>query len=101
MLQEMRTGVFAVCLGLAWHVSADQARMPAATGEATPPPPNAAGSLEAGPAMNPNEPMQGGMKKPGMMKDDVRISAEKKAAQMDELLKKEAESMPPMPAQEH
>ncbi len=98
MLQAMRTGVFAVCLGLAWHASADQAHMPAATGDATPPPRDAAVPGDAGQAMNPNEPMQGGMKKQGMMKDDVRISAERKAAQMDELLKKEAASMPPMPA---
>jgi len=51
--------------------------------------------------MDLNEPMQGGMKKPGMMKYDVRRSAEQKDEQMKQRLEKEAESMPPMPAQEH
>jgi len=83
MRAGMRTGVIAVCLGLAGHASADQTQAPAGTGQ----------------PMNPDEPMEGGMMKPGMQKADVRKSAEKKAEQMKEMLEKEAESMPPMPEQ--
>jgi len=99
MLQAMRAGVFAVCFGLVWHASADQARVPAASGDAVSPPQDTAAPVDAGQPMNLNEPMQGGMKKQGMMKYDVRKSAEEKDEQMKEMLEKEAESMPPMPAQ--
>jgi len=41
-----------------------------------------------------DEPMQGGMKKKGMLKGDVRASAEKKDKKLQEMLDKEEQSMP-------
>ena len=35
------------------------------------------------------EPMAGGMKKPGMMKGDMKSAADQKDRQMDEMMKKE------------
>jgi len=49
--------------------------------------------------MDVNEPMQSRMMKKGMMKSDVRKSAEQKDEKMEERLKREEEAMPPMPAQ--
>jgi len=47
-----------------------------------------------------DEPMQGGMKKKGMLKGDVKASAEKKDKKMQEMLEKEEQSMPPQSRQE-
>lgn len=101
MLQGLREGVFMICLGLAWHASTGQALAADAAGDTMLPPHeyNATGPKETGRLMNPEEPMHGGMKKPGMMKGDVRKSAEAKDEVMKEKLEKEAESMPPMPGQ--
>jgi hypothetical protein len=104
MLQGFKEGVFTVCLGLAWlawQASTGQAQEAKAAGDTMSPSHeyNATGPAETGQPMNPEEPMQGGMKKPGMMKGDVRKSAEAKDEVMKEKLEKEAESMPPMPGQ--
>lgn len=39
--------------------------------------------------MKMDEPMAGGMKKPGMMKGDMKSAADRKDRQMDEMMKKE------------
>lgn len=96
MVQNLRKGVIAICLGLAWH-----AQTAAAAGDASSPPQafTAPGSAEIGQRMKLDEPMQGGMMKPGMVKGDVRKSAARKDEEMNETLEQEAESMPPMPEQ--
>ena len=50
--------------------------------------------------MKMDEPMQGGMKKKGMLKGDVKASAEKKDKKMQEMLKKEEQAMPPQSREE-
>ena len=47
--------------------------------------------------MKMDEPMEGGMKKKGMMKKDVKQSAARKDEKMKEVLEQEEASMPPMP----
>ncbi len=92
--------IFAACCSLAWCAFADQAPMPAAESNTIS---QQQDSVVKTPAevevpMDVNEPMQGGMMKKGMMKSDVKKSAEKKDEKMKERLKREEESMPPMPA---
>ena len=98
MLKIIRACLFALCAGLAWPAFSGQEPMSAAADAVS----KQGDSAGAAPAavempMNRDEPMQGGMKKPGMMKDDVKKSAEKKDEKMKKMLEKEQESMPPMP----
>lgn len=90
--------MFMVCAGLAWSAVAGQEQPPVAA-DTPSQQRDAAGRAPAAVEMpmNMDEPMQGGMKKQGMMKDDVKKSAEKKDEKMKEMLEKEQESMPPMP----
>ena len=49
--------------------------------------------------MDMDEPMHGGMMKKGMKTGDVKKSAEKHKKEMDRMLEREQQSMPPMPDQ--
>jgi hypothetical protein len=102
MQKIMRITIFAVCAGLAWNASADQAQTPAAARDTPSQTQDAAvpAPIQVEQPMNMDEPMETGMMKPGMMKGDVKKSAEKKDEKMKEMLEKEQESMPPMPARE-
>jgi len=98
MLKIIRSCLFVICAGLACTAYSGQEQMSATANAAS----KQGDSTGGAPAavempMNRDEPMQGGMKKPGMMKDDVKKSAEKKDEKMKKMLKKEQESMPPMP----
>lgn len=99
MLLGFRKGIFTYCLGLAWYAIACQAHAADAAGDtmSSPQAINATGPGESGQIMNMEEPMEGGMMKPGMTKGDVRKSAEAKDKVMKEKLEGEAESMPSMP----
>jgi flagellar basal body P-ring protein FlgI len=90
-LKGMRTWVFAVCSGLIlmWNALADQT--PASTEDKMPQRQGA--SVPEGAVVE--KPMS--MDQP-MMKGDVKKSAEKHDKKMREELKKEGDSMPPMPA---
>ncbi|MEJ2653638.1 MAG: hypothetical protein P8173_18190 [Gammaproteobacteria bacterium] len=101
MLKIIRSSFFAFCAGLAWPAFSGQQQV-SATADAVSKQGDSAGGAPAAVEMpmNRDEPMQGGMKKPGMMKDDVKKSAEKKDKKMKEMLEKEQESMPPMPKHE-
>jgi hypothetical protein len=99
-INGIRAGIFAVCSGLACCAAADQVQSPTAEGGVS----QQQDSAVQTPAkvevpMHMEEPMQGGMMKKGMMKYDVKQSAEKKDKKMKEMLEKEQESMPAMPAQ--
>ena len=48
--------------------------------------------------IRPDEPMQGGMMRKGMMKGDVEKSADKHNKKMKEELHKEEKTMPPLPS---
>ena len=66
----------------------------ASAAETTPPPADAtpdkaAPALKVKKKMKMAEPMAGGMKKPGMMKGDMKSAADQKDRQMDEMMKKE------------
>jgi flagellar basal body P-ring protein FlgI len=99
-LKGMRTWVFAVCSGLIlmWNALADQTpastedKMPQRQGASVP-----EGAVVEKP-MSMDQPMDSGMMRKGMMKGDVKKSAEKHDKKMREELKKEGDSMPPMPA---
>jgi hypothetical protein len=102
MLKGMiRFMVFVACASLAWHASADQTRPSETAADDVPQQQDS--DAQAPPEINNpvkmDEPMQGGMMKKGMMKGDVKESAAKKNKEMEKMLKKEEESMPPMPAQ--
>ena len=88
MRNIMRVRFIAVCIALAGPASADQAQ------DAAAPAP-----VRIEKPMNMDEPMETGMMKKGMMKGDVSKSAENKDEKMKEMLEKEQETMPPMPAQ--
>lgn len=100
MSNRVRVSAVMICICLTWCASADQPQSSAAAGDVTS---QQQGSAEL-PAvqieipMNRDEPMEGGMMKKGMMKSDVKKSAEKKQKKMEEMLEKEEQSMPPMPA---
>ena len=98
MLKIVQVSIFAVCSSLVWSASANQDQAPVTEGatsqaQAT----TADAPMKVEKPMKMDEPMQGGMKKKGMMKGDVKKSAEKKDKKMSEMLEKEEESMPPMP----
>jgi hypothetical protein len=88
ILTVTRICVFAICSGLMAY---------AATGAVISPARDTAEQLpeEIKQPLNMDEPMQGGMKKKGMLKGDVKASAEKKDKKMQEMLEKEEQSMPP------
>lgn len=100
MQKIIRLSLFAVCASLAWYASADQVQIAAAedalsqSQDAVAPAP-----VKVEKPMNMDEPMESGMMKKGMMKGDVQKSAAKKDEKMKEMLEKEEETMPPMPAQ--
>ena len=95
---RLRALSFTVCAALAWPVWADQDQS-TATGDSASPPHDAAADvpMKVEMPMKMDEPMQGGMKKKGMMKGDVKKSAEKQDEKMREMLEKEEQSMPSMP----
>ena len=90
----------AACAGLAWYASADQFQQSEASAEDMTQKGNIDTPSPVGikKPMKMDEPMEGGMMKKGMMKGDVKESAEKKDEEMEEMLEKEEESMPSMPA---
>jgi hypothetical protein len=93
MLTGKRICVFAIFSGLMTHAVAGDAitqKQDAAVQSAE----------EVEQPLKMDEPMQGGMKKKGMLKGDVKTSAEKKDKKMQEILMKEEKSMPPKPQQE-
>jgi hypothetical protein len=55
----------------------------ASAAETQPPPPKVVKKIKMA------EPMAGGMKKPGMMKGDMKSAADQKDRKMDEMMKKE------------
>ena len=72
------------------------AAWPAIAAEDTPPPKNEAPpapKAEAKKPMKTNEPMTTEMKKPGMMKGDVKKAAEKKDGEMKGMMEKEEKEM--------
>jgi len=100
MSNKLRVVAMMICICLAWCASADQSRSSAATGDARSQQRDAAElpPVQIEMPMNMDEPMEGGMMKKGMMKSDVKKSAEKKQKKMEEMLEKEEQSMPPIPA---
>ena len=99
-MRGLRPTIFMACSCFVWVASADQGTPPETPKDAL----SQQGSEIDAPTiikmpMKMDEPMEGGMMQKGMMKGDVKASAEKKEKEMEELLKKEEESMPPMPAQ--
>jgi len=87
MLTGTRICVFAICSSLMAYAAADDGMSPsrdAATHSRE----------EVKQPLKMDEPMQGGMKKKGMLKGDVRASAEKKDKKLQEMLDKEEQSMP-------
>ena len=92
--------ILAVCFCLNREATASQMQQHAAAGDTMSE--TNVGSQQA-PAVvenpiRPDEPMQGGMMRKGMMKGDVEKSADKHNKKMKEELRKEEKSMPPMPS---
>jgi hypothetical protein len=92
MLTGTRICVFAICSGLMAYAAAGDG-MSQARDAAVQPPEGVKQPLKM------DEPMQGGMMKKGMLKGDVKASAEKKDKKMQEILDKEEQSMPPQSQQ--
>ena len=88
MLTGIRIWVFAICSGLMTYAAAGDV-MPSAGDAAVQP------SEQVKQSLNMDEPMQGGMKRKGMLKGDVKAAAQKKDKKMQEMLEKEEQSMPP------
>ena len=97
----IRVMALAACASFAWYASADQAQPSEKAAEELPQQrsTDVQTPVEIKNPMKMDEPMQGGMMKKGMMKGDVKESADKKNKEMEKMLEKEEESMPPMPAQ--
>ncbi len=93
MLTGIRICAFAICSGLmAYAAAGDVMSQERDAAVQTP--------KEVKLPLKMDEPMQGGMKKKGMLKGDVKSSAEKKDKKMQEMLDKEEQSMPPQSQQE-
>ena len=87
MLTGTRICVFAICSGLMAYAAADDGMSSARDTTVQ-------SREEVKQPLKMDEPMQGGMKKKGMLKGDVRASAEKKDKKMQKMLEKEEQSMP-------
>ena len=88
MLTATRSWVFVICSGLMTYAAAGDVMSSARDAAVQP-------REEVTQPLNMDEPMQGGMKKKGMAKGDVKAAAQKKDKKMQEMLEKEQQSMPP------
>ena len=101
ILRGTRAWVFTLCSGMIWNAAAAQTQSPLPAGDTASQRQDAStpGRAVVERPMDMDEPMDTGMMKKGMMKGDVKDSAEKHAKKMKEELEKEEGSMPSMPPQ--